>query len=357
MVERIVAINPGATSTKLGYFENDQLIFKDEINYSVEDLANLASIQEQYDDRFKDIVESLRENGLIENSLDAVVGRGGLLPPVDAGAYLVNNEILDFLANEAILEHPSNLGASLAKGVAEQFGVENCPSYIYDPITVDQLDDVARISGLASVERKSIAHVLNMRAVAMKIAEEKLDKSYEESKVIVAHIGGGSTASVHRNGRMVDIIADDEGFFSPERSGSLPLKEIISLCYQYSEEEVVNLTRKNGGLVSYFGTTDARKVEEMAHSGDKKAQTVLKALAYQVAKGIGQLSVVLSGDVDAIILTGGLANSKYITSMIQKRVEFIAPVYLVPGEEELLALAKGARRVLKNEEEAHVFYK
>lgn len=357
MVERILAVNPGATSTKIGYFENDELVFNGEINYTVEELAKEGSVQEQYTVRFKDILEILKENNLTEGSLDAVVGRGGLLPPVNAGAYIVDDAILDFLKNEPILEHASNLGASLAKGVAEKFGVPDCPSYIYDPITVDQMDDVARISGLASVERKSIAHVLNMRAVCMKIAEEELNKPYEESRLIVAHIGGGSTASVHRNGRMVDIVADDEGFFSPERTGGLPLKEIIPLCYEYTQEEVLNMTRKNGGLISYFGTNDAREVEALAHSGDKKAEIVLKALAYQVAKGIGQLGVVLSGEVDAIILTGGLAHSKYITGMIKKRVESIAPVYLVPGEVELLALAKGARRVLRGEEVANVFRK
>lgn len=356
MVERILAINPGATSTKIGYFENDELVFKDELNYTVEELAKEGSIQEQYDLRFKDIVDILKKNKLAEESLDTVVGRGGLLPPVDAGAYIVNDEILDFLKNNPVLEHASNLGASLAKGIAEIFGVTNCPSYIYDPITVDQLDDVARISGLESVERKSVAHVLNMRAVCMKIAEEELDKTYEESKLIVAHIGGGSSASVHRDGRMVDIVMDDEGFFSPERVGGLPLKDIIPLCYEYSQEEIMNLTRKNGGLISYFGTNDTREVEAMAHAGNEKAKIVLKALAYQIAKGIGQLSVVLSGEVDGIILTGGLANSRYITGMIQKRVEFIAPVYLVPGEAELLALAKGARRVLREEEDANVFY-
>lgn len=357
MVERILAINPGATSTKLGYFENDELVFTGEINYTVKELAKEGTIQEQYAIRFKDILDVLTENSLTEGSLDAVVGRGGLLPPVNAGAYIVDDAILDFLKNEPILEHASNLGASLAQGVAEKYGVADCPSYIYDPITVDQMDDVARISGLASVERKSIAHVLNMRAVCMKIAEEELNQAYEDSRLIVAHIGGGSSASVHRNGRMVDIVADDEGFFSPERAGGLPLKEIIPLCYEYTQEEVLNMTRKNGGLISYFGTNDTREVEALAHSGDEKAKIVLKALAYQVAKGIGQLGVVLSGEVDAIILTGGLANSKYITGMIKKRVESIAPVYLVPGEVELLALAKGARRVLRGEEEANVFRK
>lgn len=355
MVDRILAVNPGATSTKIGYFENDELVFNGEINYTVEELAKEGSIQEQYTLRFNDILDVLIANKLAKGSLDAVVGRGGLLPPVNAGAYIVDDKILDFLKNEPILEHASNLGASLAKGLATTYGVPGCPSYIYDPITVDQMDDVARVSGLAPIERKSIAHVLNMRAVCMKVAEEELNKSYEDSRLIVAHIGGGSSASVHREGRMVDVVADDEGFFSPERAGGLPLKEIIPLCYQYTEQEVLNMTRKNGGLVSYFGTNDAREVEELAHSGDKKAKIVLKALAYQVAKGIGQLAVVLSGSVDGIILTGGLANSEYITGMIRKRVEFIAPVYLVPGEAELLALAKGARRVLRKEEEANVF--
>lgn len=355
MVDRIISINPGATSTKIAYYENDELKLKKEFTYSYDKIAAFDSIMAQYDFRFQDIVEWLEENHLSKGSLDAVVGRGGLLPPVDAGAYIVDDAIIDCLTNRPVLEHASNLGAILAKGVAEKFGTPDCLAYIYDPVTVDQMDDIARISGIAEVERKSIGHVLNMRAVCMQVAEEELKKPYEQSKLIVAHIGGGSSASVHKYGRMIDLISDDEGLFSTERSGGLPLKEVIPLCYQYTQKEMTDLIRKRGGLVSYFGTNDARIIEEAASNGDAKARLVLEAMAYQIAKTIGELATVLYGEVDGIILTGGIAHSTMITDWVKERTSFLAPVYLVPGEAEMLALAKGARRVLRGEEVAHRF--
>ena len=355
MTDRILAINPGATSTKIGYFENDELKFKKEITYSLEDVSKYSTILEQADFRYEDILNALEEEGVTAESFEAVVGRGGCLPPVQAGAYIVNDAMLTCLRDYPVLEHASNLGAGLAQRIAERFGVKDCPSYIYDPITVDQMTDVARISGIALFERKSIAHMLNMRAVAIKIANEELHKPYEDCTFIVAHIGGGSTVSVHEKGRITDVVADDEGLFSTERAGGLPLKDVIPLCYEHTQKEVNDMLRKNGGLISYFGTNDARVVEKKAKDGDQKAKTVLEAMAYQIAKGIGQLATVACGNVDGIILTGGLAHSDYITDMVKERVAFIAPVYRVPGEEELLALAQGARRVLNDKEEYHVF--
>lgn len=355
MPDRILAINPGATSTKVGYFEDDQLIYKFEITYTYEQITKYETIMDQYDLRLNDIFQYLREHDIQSHALDAVVGRGGLLPPVNAGAYEVNEAILDVLKNRPILQHASNLGASLAKGVAAEFGVANCPAFIYDPVTVDQMDEVARISGLKQIERKSIGHVLNMRAVSMKIAEEELRKPYTDCHIIVAHVGGGCSASAHKNGRMIDLISDDEILFSTERSGGLPLKEVISLCYEYSQKEMTDLIRKKGGLVSYFGTNDARIIEEKAKNGDHQAKIVLEAMAYQIAKTIGALAIVLNGKVDAIILTGGLAHSQFISDYVQARVSFLGPFYRVPGEAELLALAKGARRVITGEEKANIF--
>lgn len=355
MVTRVLAINPGATSTKLGYFEDDHLQWKKELTYSFEKISEYKTILDQYDFRYLDITDYLKSKHLSADSLDSVVGRGGLLPPVNAGAYLVNEAIMDCLKNRPILEHASNLGASLANGIAEKFGTQDCEAYIYDPVTVDQMEDVARISGSASIERKSIGHVLNMRAVCMKIAENDLKKPYEKSNFVVAHVGGGSSASAHQQGRMIDLISDDEGLFSAERTGGLPLKEIIPMCYERTKKEMTDMTRKKGGLVSYFGTNDARIVEEKAENGDKKAKIVLDAMAYQIAKTIGELSTVLYGKVDGIILTGGVAHSHYITDLVKKRTSFIAPIFIVPGEEELTALAKGARRVLMKQEEVNVF--
>lgn len=355
MTERVLAINPGATSTKVGYFEDDRLIFKFEVTYTYDQIAKYETIMDQYDLRIHDIFIHLHDRNMQPSSLDAVVGRGGLLPPVNAGAYVVNDAILDVLKNRPVLQHASNLGASLAKGVAEKYGVQNCPAFIYDPVTVDQMDEVARISGIKQIERKSIGHVLNMRAVSMKIAEEELKKPYDECNIIVAHVGGGSSASVHKKGRIVDLISDDEALFSTERSGGLPLKELIPMCYQYSEKEMTDLVRKKGGLVSYFGTNDARIVEDKAKDGDHKAKIVLEAMAYQIAKTIGAFATFLNGEVDAIIFTGGLAYSQYISQMVEERVSFIGPFFRVPGEEELLALAKGVRRVMTNKEKVNIF--
>lgn len=355
MTDRVLSINPGATSTKIGYFENDELKLSKEFTYSYDEMNQYDSIMEQYDFRFKDISDWLKSTGMAAGSLDAAVGRGGLLPPVNAGAYLVNDALIDCLTYRPLLEHASNLGASLARGVAEAFGTEKCEAYIYDPVTVDQLDDVARISGLAAIERKSVGHALNMRAVCMKIAKEELNKPYEKSNLIVAHVGGGSSASVHKNGRMIDLISDDEGLFSTERSGGLPIKDVIPLCYQYTQKEMSDLTRKKAGLVSYFGTNDARVVEEKAKQGDAKAKLVLEAMAYQIAKTIGELATVVFGDVDGIILTGGLAHSDMIVEMVKERTSFLAPFYTVPGEAELSALAEGARRVLNGQEQVQLF--
>jgi len=355
MVDRVLSINPGATSTKIGYFENDELKLKKEFTYSYDDVAKYETIMDQKEFRFQDIAEWLKSENMSEGSLDAVVGRGGLLPPVNAGAYVVNDAIIDCLTHRPVLEHASNLGAGLARKIAGEFGTTDCEAYIYDPVTVDQMDDIARISGVAEIERKSIGHVLNMRAVCMQIAKEELQKPYEESNLIVAHVGGGSTASVHKQGRMVDLISDDEGLFSTERSGGLPIKEVIPMCYERTQKEMTDLTRKQAGLVSYFGTNDARVVEEKANNGDEKAKLVLEAMAYQIAKTISELATVVYGKVDGIIITGGLAHSDMITDLVKERTSFLAPVFLVPGEAELLALAKGARRVITGQEEAHVF--
>lgn len=355
MIDRVLAVNPGATSTKIGYFENDELTLEKEFIYSYDDVSKYDSVMDQYEFRLKDIVDWLNSNNLSKDSLDAVVGRGGLLPPVNAGAYIVNDEIIECLTHRPVLEHASNLGAVLAKGISEDFGTNECQAFIYDPVTVDQMDDIARISGVAEIERKSIGHVLNMRAVCMKIAEEELNKPYEEANFVVAHVGGGTSASVHKEGRMVDLVSDDEGLFSTERSGGLPIKEVIPMCYKYTQQEMVEMTRSRAGLFSYFGTNDARIVEEKASNGDEKAQLVLEAMAYQIAKTIGELATVVHGQVDAVIFTGGLAHSDMISKLVRERTSFIAPVYFVPGEAELSALAQGARRVLRNEEEAQVF--
>ena len=339
-MKKIFVINPGATSTKVAYYENTTEIFSYEITYSLEQLKPFNNIFDQLSLRLTDI-ESLIKEKIPNHKFDAVVGRGGLLPPVDAGAILVDENLIDCLKNRPLLEHASNLGASLARSVAEKFGVESAPSFIYDPVTVDQMNDVARISGSSLIDRKSVGHALNMRAVAHDVAN-KLNIPYESGNFIVVHVGGGSSASAHENGRMVDVISDDEVMFSSERTGGIPLKQYINLCYEKTKSEV---------------TEDARKIHELMDNGDEKAKLVLEAMAYQISKAIGELATVLKGQVNAIILTGGIARSNFISDKVRERVEFIAPLFIIPGEKEMQALASGALRVLNNEEKYNIFEK
>jgi butyrate kinase len=261
--------------------------------------------------------------------------------------------MIDYLRRVTKIEHPSNLGAILANEIKEQ-GNEKTLALIYDPVSVDEFEDVARISGLKGIERKSIGHALNMRAVAMKVArEEGLD--YQTATVIVAHLGGGNTISIHHKGKMIDLISDDEGPFSTERTGGLPLKYVMPMCYEHSLEEMMRIYKREGGLKSYAGTSNAKKIEERVAAGDEELKTVYEGYIYQIAKGIGSLATVTNGQVDRIALTGGVAYSKMVVSELTKRVGFIAPIITVPGEHEMIALSKGAERVVLGQEELKQF--
>lgn len=347
----ILAVNPGSTSTKLALYEDSTEVKRVSIEHSNSDLEHYPRIADQYELRFQAVLRFLAEIGFAVSRLSAVVGRGGLLPPVQSGAYLVNESMVNRLLKRPMLEHVSNLGAPIAYAIANPLGI---PAYIYDSVAVDELQDIARISGLAEVERKSFSHALNMRAVAIGAARE-LGKKYDDLNFIVAHIGGGISVSVHSGGKMTDIISDDEGPFSAERSGRLPAKDLVNLCYQYDQHTVQKKIRGKGGLISYLGTNSALAVEEKIIQGDAHARLIYEAMAYQIAKSIGELATVVCGKVDRIILTGGIANSKMLTDWIKERVEFIAPTVVMAGENELQALALGALRVLMGEETAHVY--
>lgn len=350
---QILAINPGATSTKIALFEDDEMLFKENISHSLDELSKYANINEQYEMRFTSILSVLDNYRVNLKRITAVVGRGGLLPPVMAGAYEVNQDVLDCLKYHPVVEHASNLGAPLARGISN-LAMVDCRAFIYDPVTVDQFTDIARISGMCDLERKSIGHILNMRSVAMKVAKE-MNASYHDKNFIVAHLGGGSTVSAHQKGRIIDMVSDDEGPLSTERTGGLPIKEVIRLCYEKSEGEMMALHRKRGGLISYLGTNNAIEIEERIDGGDKRAELIYHAMAYQSSKAIGELATVLKGDIDRIIITGGIAHSKRITQWIKAYTEFLAPITVVPGENELEALAMGAKRVINGEEQANIF--
>ncbi|MDK2822435.1 MAG: butyrate kinase [Clostridia bacterium] len=349
--KRILVINPGATSTKFAVFEDEQQIFKKTVEHSTQDLKNFIRVVDQYQYRLELILQALNEENIELKTLAAVVGRGGLLKPLAGGTYRVNTKMIEDLEKAERGEHASNLGAVMAKNLADQLGI---PAFIVDPVSVDEMEPVARISGLPDLERVSLSHALNMKAVARKVAKE-MGRKYEEVNLIVAHLGTGVSVTPHRKGKMIDVNnAKEEGPFSADRCGGLPAGLLTKLCYsgKYTYQEMKEKLSSKGGMYAYLGTTDLREAEAMAAQGNKEADLILDALAYQVAKEIGAMSAVLEGQVDRIILTGGMANSERIVKAITRKVKFIAPIVVLPGEEELEALALGALRVLRGEEQA-----
>lgn len=352
---RILVINPGSTSTKIGVFENDVLLMEKTIRHSSEEIGKFPSIIDQYEFRKETILEALDEEGINISKLSAVCGRGGLLRPIEGGTYAVNEEMLRDLKKGFSGQHASNLGGILAFEIATGL---NIPSYIVDPVVVDELNPIARISGFSLIERKSIFHALNQKAVARRYAKQ-CGKAYEDMRLIVTHMGGGITVGVHENGRVVEVNngLHGDGPFSPERAGTVPAGDLIDLCFsgEYYRHEIMKKLVGQGGLVSYLGTNDAVAVEKRIAKGDQEAELVYDAMAYQVAREIGSASAVLEGKIDAIILTGGLAYGKDFVEAISKRVNWIADVIVHPGENELQALTEGAIRVLNGEEQAKVY--
>ena len=350
----ILAINPGSTSTKIAVFQDEQALWKEVINHPDQDIRSFAKIGDQYRYRMETIVTALKEKGCQLEQFSAIVGRGGLLKPMSGGTYQVDDVLFHASFNAPGGEHASNLGAIISYHLAQSV---NIPSYIVDPVAVDEMEPVARLSGHPELPRMSLSHALNMKAVARKVARD-LGKSYEDMNLLIAHLGGGISVTPHRQGQMIDVNnANNEGPFSPERCGTLPSAQLVKLCYagKYTEKEMLTKVLKEGGLYAYLGTKDAREAEKRMNEGDAEARLALEAMCYQVAKEIGAMSTVLAGKVDRIVLTGGLAYSQFITGEITRRVSFIAPVILVPGEEEMESLALGALRVLKKEEKAKFY--
>lgn len=347
---RILVINPGSTSTKIAIYDNDLPVFEKTIRHNLETLNEFDHIIDQYQYRKQILLNSLDIEGFNLSKLDAVCGRGGLLRPIEGGTYRVNSIMLDDLRSGFGGEHASNLGGIIAYEIAEGL---NIPAYIVDPVVVDEMDPIARISGSSLIQRKSIFHALNQKAVAKRVASE-LGKKYEELNLIVTHMGGGITVGAHKKGKVVDVNngLNGEGPFSPERAGTVPAGDLISLCYsgEYFREEIMKQLVGRGGLVSYLGTNDGIAVEKMIANGDENARLIYSAMAYQVAKEIGSASAVLAGRVDGIILTGGLAYGRELVEQISEKINWIADVIVKPGENELQALAEGALRVLRNEE-------
>ncbi|MGO1469267.1 MAG: butyrate kinase [Tissierella sp.] len=349
-MKKILAINPGSTSTKIGVFEEDNLMFEETIRHNVEKIQSFDKIYDQYNFRKELILKSLEIHNINLKEIYAVVARGGLLKPIKGGTYSVNQDMLKDLRKGVSGQHASNLGGPLAYELAS---IGKVNSYIVDPIVVDELDDIARISGLYGIERQSIFHALNQKAQARRYAKLK-NKKHEELNLIVAHLGGGISIGIHKDGKVIDVAnaLDGEGPFSPERSGSLPVGDLVEMCFsgKYSKGEIKKMIKGRGGIFSYLKTTDARKVVKKIEAGDDYAELIYKAMAYQVSKEIGALSTVVNGKIDAIILTGGIAHDDLFISYIKERVSFLAEVVVFPGEEELMALNQGVLRVLRGEE-------
>lgn len=355
MTQRILAINPGSTSTKIAVYDDETPLFVESIEHPQESIAQFAEIFDQYGFRKDAILSVLAEHGVELSGLTAVVSRGGLLPPVPSGAFAINDDMIWQLHYRPENEHASNLGAPIAKSIADELGI---PSFIYDPVTVDELDDISRVAGLAEFRRKSLGHALNMRAAAHRYAEGA-GRPYAELNLIVAHLGGGITLSAHRAGRMFDMVSDEEGPFSPERSGGLPTFQTLAWAAESGKgfRELYKHVKTRGGLVGHLGVNDAREVERMIGEGDEHARLVYEAMALSISKHIAALAASLKGEVDAVIVTGGLAHSKMLTDWIGERTAFIAPLAVLAGENEMESLVKGTLRVLSGAEEAHEFVK
>ncbi len=347
MRHKVLVINPGSTSTKIAVFEDEKEILTETIRHDHGTLSQFETITDQYEFRTGIIVETLKNNSIETSSLSAVIGRGGLLNPIPGGVWNVNKKMLADLKAGVMGEHASNLGGIIAFNLAEKEGI---PSYIADPVVVDELDDLARVSGHPHIKRLSIFHALNQKASARRAAAE-LGKGYEQCNFIVAHMGGGISVGAHRKGAVIDVnnALNGDGPFSPERSGGLPAGQLTEICFsgKYSKKEVLKMLKGNGGLKAYLGTADGSKVENKIDSGDETALLIYRAMGYQVAKEIGALAAALKGKVDGIILTGGLVYSKLLTAFIKEHISFLGRIFEYPGENEMEALRDGALRVLR----------
>lgn len=346
---RILTINPGGTSTKVAIYENEREVFKKTIDHTQAELQGFKTLFDQYDYRKSLILKILEEQKEPLDGLSAVAGRGGLMKAIEGGVYTVNEAMISDLKNAIQGEHASNLGAVLARQIADEAGVE---AYVVDPVSVDEFMPISRLTGLSEIEKASWLHALNHKAVCRKMAA-KLGGRYEAFNFIVAHLGSGISIAPHAHGRMIDGSGGrSDGPFSPERSGGIITYPLVKLCYsgKYTYGEMVDKISNTGGMYDYLGTKDMRDIENRCLSGDEKAQLVMDAFIYQVSKEIAMYGASLCGKVDRVILTGGIAYSAYVCQEIEKRVRYLAEVEIIPGEMEMEALALGALRVLSGEE-------
>lgn len=347
---RILVINPGSTSTKIAIYQQEKVIFLKTIKHPTDDLKRFKRIPEQYEYRKNIIYEELKNADVNVETVEAVIGRGGMIKPIPSGVYRVNDTMIKDLLDSRRGEHASSLGGLIAYDIAKL--IPNAEAFIADPVVVDELQPLARFSGHPAFERKSVFHALNQKAIARAHAKSIL-KKYEDLNLIVVHLGGGITVGAHLKGKVVDVNQglDGDGPFSPERSGSLPVGQLLKAAFSglYSYDKLSEMIVGKGGMMAYLGTNDAYVAEREAKDGDEKYLRVMEAMAYQVAKEIGGMSTVLKGEVDGILITGGIANSKWFCNLIIERVYRIAPVYVYPGQDEMGALAENALLALNGD--------
>jgi butyrate kinase len=352
----ILAINPGSTSTKVSLYEEEKLVFEKNLRHTIEELKGFEKISDQFHFRKDLIMNELVERHIDLKLINAVVGRGGLVKPIESGIYPVNQRMKEDLVKGVMGQHASNLGGLIADDIA--LSLPSAVAYIVDPVVVDEMDEVARISGHPLIVRRSIFHALNQKAVA-RIYAASIGKKYEELNLIIAHMGGGVSVGAHKKGRVVDVnnALDGDGPFSPERSGSLPAGQMAELCFsgKYSHSEIKTMLTGKGGMVAYLGTNSFLEVWKMAVAGDEKALLICKSAAYQVVKEIGAMSAVLMGKVDAIILTGGMAYENNYVKSIEEMVCFISKVVVYPGEDEMKALAFNALLALDGQIDIKIY--
>ncbi len=352
---RILVINPGSTSTKIGIYENTRSVFDTTIRHSRRELEAFGSILAQKEMRKALVLEALKDGDISLKSLDAIVGRGGMVKPLESGTYTINEKLFEDLRAKGFVQHASALGGIIAYELGKDLAI---PAYMVDPVTVDEMMPIAKVTGIKGVERRSIFHALNAKYIAKRFCREN-SKEYASCRLIVAHLGGGITVSAHLNGKVVDVSngLDGEGPLTPERSGALPVSAVIDLCFSgdYTKEELLTLVSSKSGMQMLLGTNDLREAEQRIKSGDKEAELVVGAMAYQVAKEIGAMVAALKSEVNAIIITGGLAHSQYFVSLIERRINKLGKLIIYPGEDELRALTEGVLAVLQKKESAKIY--
>ncbi len=351
----ILVINPGSTSTKVALFEDKRQLFMSSISHSEDELQQFSSISDQHEFRVQIIEDMLEKNNIDIRTVDCVVARGGLLHAIPSGTYEVNDKMLHDLRKAEWGEHASNLGGIIAHDIAQEVGVA---AYIVDSVVVDEMEPIARLSGMPELERRSIFHALNQKAIARRAAEE-LEKKYDEVNLIVVHMGGGISVGVHEKGRVVDVnnAFDGDGPFAPERAGGVPAGQLVELCFsgKYTKKEIKKRLVGNAGMVAYLGTNDMRKTKELMEAGDQNAKLVYEAMAYQVAKEVGACATVLKGKIDGIVLSGGLTYDDDFVWLIKERLRWIGRIFISHGEKEMQALAYGALRVLRGKEKVKTY--